>query len=88
MALVRAESAAHDAYAAAPAGVGAGVGSLRRGIRRIRRVVGAGGHRAERGEGMGLTICRRILTKYGGSLTVRSDSGETTFCGTFPAAAA
>ena len=44
--------------------------------------------RAERGEGMGLTICRRILTKYGGSLTVRSDSGETTFCGTFPAAAA
>lgn len=40
--------------------------------------------RAGRGDGMGLTICRNILSEYGGSLKVESDSEATSFEGLVP----
>jgi len=36
------------------------------------------------GEGMGLNICKNIVTKYNGSLDVNSEDGETTFVVTVP----
>jgi len=40
--------------------------------------------RAGKGDGMGLTICRKILSEYGGSLKVESDSEATSFEGLIP----
>jgi sensor histidine kinase regulating citrate/malate metabolism len=40
--------------------------------------------RSENGDGMGLAICRRILSGYGGAITVQSDACETVFEGRVP----
>lgn len=39
---------------------------------------------SHRGDGMGLAICRSILTRYNGELTVSSDATRTSFLGMFP----
>lgn len=41
-------------------------------------------HGSHKGDGMGLAICRRILAKYGGEMTVRSDEDITVFCAFVP----
>jgi sensor histidine kinase regulating citrate/malate metabolism len=40
--------------------------------------------RSENGDGMGLAICRRILSGFGGAITVQSDACETVFEGRVP----
>lgn len=43
------------------------------------------GTRAEKGTGLGLTLCYEVVKKYGGHLTVDSEKGRgTTFCFTLP----
>lgn len=39
---------------------------------------------SHKGDGMGLAICRGILSRYNGELTVVSDASRTSFLGTFP----
>lgn len=41
---------------------------------------------SHKGDGMGLAICRGILARYNGELTVSSNPARTSFLGTFPKA--
>ena len=41
-------------------------------------------HGKHKGDGMGLAICRKILAKYGGEMTVQSDESRTSFTAFVP----